>query len=165
MAVTGTVALQSLAIFAILPYWEGVIYEISNDPKRLDLDVIHRYLSEDSYWAQGIPREVVERAVAHSLCFGVYAGSEQVGFARVVSDRATFAYLADVFILPAHRGQGLSKRLMSAVAAHPELQGLRRWMLATADAHGLYHQHGFAALAKPERFMERRETIAYGGDA
>ena len=142
-----------------------MIYEISDDLARLDLGVIHRYLSEDSYWAQGIPRELIERAVAHSLCFGVYAGAVQVGFARVVSDRTTFAYLADVFVLPEHRGQGLSKRLMAAVTAHPELQGLRRWLLATADAHGLYRQHGFAALAKPERFMERREPIAYGGDA
>ena len=140
-------------------------YEIDDDAARLDLDLIHRYLSEDSYWARGIPREVVERAVTHSLCLGVYAGSEQVGFARVVSDRATFAYLADVFVLPAHRGQGLSKRLMAAVTAHPALQGLRRWLLATADAHGLYRQHGFTALARPERFMERRPPIAYGGDA
>ena len=143
----------------------GVTYEISDDPGRLDLDGIHRYLSEDSYWAQKIPREVVARSVAHSLCFGVYADTEQVGFARVVSDRATFAFLADVFILPEHRGRGLSKRLMAAITAHPDLQGLRRWMLATADAHGLYRQYGFAALAKPERFMERRGHVASGGDA
>ena len=142
-----------------------MIYEISDDTARLDLDVVHRYLSEESYWAQRIPRELVARAVAHSLCFGVYAEGAQVGFARVVSDRATFAYLANVFVLPEHRGQGLSKRLMAAVIAHPELQGLRRWMLATADAHDLYRQHGFTALARPERFMERREPIAYGGDA
>ena len=103
--------------------------------------------------------------MAHSLCFGVYAPEGQVGFARVVSDRTTFAYLADVFVLPAHRGRGLSKRLMTAVTAHPELQGLRRWMLATADAHGLYRQHGFAALAQPERFMERRDRIEYSGGA
>lgn len=141
-------------------------YEISDDHARLELDVIHRYLSEESYWAQGIPRALVERAVAQSLCFGVYAeGVGQVGFARVVSDRATFAYLADVFVLPAHRGRGLSKRLMAAVSAHPDLQGLRRWLLATADAHGLYRQHGFTGLARPERFMERREPISYGGDA
>ena len=144
---------------------DQIVYEISDDPARLDLGVIHRYLSVDSYWARGIPRELVERAVAHSLCFGVYAPEGQVGFARVVSDRTTFAYLADVFVLPAHRGRGLSKRLMTAVTAHPELQGLRRWMLATADAHGLYRQHGFAALAQPERFMERRDRIEYGGDA
>ncbi len=142
-----------------------MIYEISDDPGRLDFDVIHRYLSEESYWAQGIPRKLVERSAAHSLCFGVYAETAQVGFARVISDQATFAYLADVFILPAHRGLGLSKRLMAAITAHPDLQELRRWMLATADAHELYRQHGFAALAKPERFMERREQIAYGSDA
>ena len=144
---------------------DEVIYEISSDPARRDLDVVHRYLSEESYWAGGIPRATVERAVAHSLCFGVYAPEGQVGFARVVSDRATVAYLADVFVLSAHRGRGLSKRLMAAVTAHPELQGLRRWMLATADAHGLYRQHGFAALARPERFMERRDWIEYGSGA
>ena len=145
---------------------DEVIYEISSDPARLDLDVVHRYLSEESYWARGIPRALVERAAARSLCFGVYAPEHgQVGFARVVSDQTTFAYLADVFVLPAHRGRGLSKRLMAAVTAHPELQGLRRWMLATADAHGLYRQHGFAALAQPERFMERRDRIEYGGGA
>ena len=144
---------------------KDLVYEISDDPARLDLGVIHRYLSEESYWARRIPRELVARSMAHSLCLGAYAEGEQVGFARVVSDRATFAYLADVFILPAHRGRGLSKRLMAAITAHPELQGLRRWMLATADAHGLYRQHGFTALAKPERFMERRERIAYGGNA
>ena len=117
---TGAVALQILAIFATLVYGDGVIYEISDDPQRLDFGVIHRYLSEESYWARNVPRELVERSAAHSLCFGVYAGAGQVGFARVVSDRATFAYLADVFILPGHRGQGLSKRLMAAVTAHPD---------------------------------------------
>ena len=132
------------------------MYEISTDAARLDLDVIHGFLSRDSYWAQGMPRDLLARALAHSLCFGVYGEDGALaGFARIVSDRATFAYLADVFILPAHRGRGLSKRLMEAVTAHPELQGLRRWMLATADAHGLYRQFGFTPLARPERFMER----------
>ncbi len=140
-------------------------YEISDDPARLNLEMIHRYLSEESYWARGISRELVERSAAHSLCFGVYTGKEQAGLARVISDRATFAYLADVFILPEHRGQGLSKRLMATVTAHPELQNLRRWMLATADAHGLYRQQGFTALGNPERFMERREQSVYGGGA
>ena len=150
---------------------EKVVNEISDQPGRLDLDMVHRYLSEESYWAEGISRELVRRSMAHSLCFGVYArtagGGEtrQVGFARVVSDRATFAYLADVFILPAHRGRGLSKQLVAAVSAHPELQGLRRWMLATADAHGLYRQHGFTPLAEPERFMERRGQMADDGNA
>lgn len=150
------------------------MYEISTDHARLDLDTIHGFLSRDSYWAQEIPHELVERAIAHSLCFGVYlldggkgvesktAADVQVGFARVVTDRATFAYVADVFILPAHRGLGLSKRLMEAVTTHPDLQNLRRWILATADAHGLYRQFGFAPLAKPDRMMERRDRIEYG---
>jgi len=144
-------------------------YLISEDLTKLDLDVIHEFLSEHSYWARGIPREVVARSIANSLCFGVYTiGNEnldsdwsQVGFARVATDRATFAYLADVFILPEHRGQGLSKRLMEAVLAHPDLQGLRRWMLATADAHELYRRFGFAALSQPDRFMQRHDPDVY----
>ena len=129
-------------------------YAISDDPARLDLDVIHRFIGESSYWAQGIPRAVLERALRHSLCWGVYAGAAQVGFARVTTDRATFAYLADVFILPDHRGRGLSKALVAAILAHPELQGLRRWMLVTADAQSLYQSFGFTPVAKPERYME-----------
>ena len=137
-------------------------YEISVDPARLDLAVIYRYLSEEAYWSPGIPREIVERAVANSLCFGVYtAAGAQVGFARLITDRATYAYLADVFVLSEYRGQGLSKRLMEAIIAHPELQGLRRWMLATRDAHSLYARYGFTPLAKPERVMERHDPNAY----
>ena len=144
-------------------------YLISEDATKLDLDLIHKFLSEDSYWARGIPREVVARSIANSLCFGVYALGNanpdsdwrQVGFARVSTDRATFAYLADVFILPEHRGQGLSKRLMEAVLAHPDLQGLRRWMLATADAHELYRRFGFAELSHPDRFMQRHDPDVY----
>lgn len=128
-------------------------YEVSSDPTRLDLDAIHAYLSR-SYWSPDIPRSVVQRAIQHSICFGVYHLREQVGFARVVTDRATFAYLADVFILEAHRGRGLSKKLMASVMAHPDLQGLRRFMLATRDAHGLYRQFGFTDLANPSRIME-----------
>lgn len=128
-------------------------YEISDDKSRLDLDVIHGYLTE-SYWSPGVPRPVVERAIQGSLCFGVYLGRDQVGFARVVTDKATFAYLADVFILEPHRGQGLAQRLMAAICAHPELQGLRRFMLATNDAHGLYARFGFSALANPPAYME-----------
>ncbi len=128
-------------------------YEIHTDPDRLDLDVIHGFLAH-SYWSPGIPRHVVARAIKHSLCFGVYRHGVQVGFARVVSDRATFAYLADVFVLEAHRGIGLSKRLMAAIVAHPDLQGLRRILLGTRDAHGLYRQFGFAPLAQPSRLME-----------
>jgi GNAT superfamily N-acetyltransferase len=128
-------------------------YEISTDKRRLDIAAVHAYLTQ-SYWSPGVPRRVIERAIDGSLCFGVYHQSLQVGFARVISDQATFAYLADVYILEAHRGQGLSKRLMEAVMTHPDLQGLRRFMLATRDAHGLYRQFGFTALKDPSRLME-----------
>jgi len=119
-------------------------YEISTDPSRLDVDAMHAYLTR-SYWSPGIPRETVERAVRHSLCFGVYerAGGRQVGLARVVTDHATFAYLCDVYVLEDHRGHGLGKRLIEAVMAHPALTGARRAVLATRDAHGLYARHGF----------------------
>ena len=143
------------------PAGEDALYTISDDPGLLDLKGVHRYLAEESYWARGIARETVERSVRHSLCFGVYHHGmpgrvAQAGFARVVSDHATFAYLADVFILPEHRGRGLSKRLIATILAHPQLQGLRRWALATRDAHGLYRQFGFEPLLKPENRMERR---------
>jgi GNAT superfamily N-acetyltransferase len=137
-------------------------YVISSDPSWVDVDVVWRFLSEESYWARGVPREIVLKSLAHSISFGVYQiGSlndsesirKQVGFARVASDCATFAYLADVFILTEHRGQGLSKRLMEAVVAHPELQGLRRWLLFTADAHALYEKFGFTRITHPERIM------------
>jgi len=127
---------------------------ISDDKTRLDRTLIHRYLSERSYWAKGVSREIVERSVEHSLCLGIYQAERQVGFARVVTDFATFAWLADVFILEEQRGQGLGKQLVAAVLAHPRLQGLRRLMLGTLDAHGLYAKLGFKPLAQPERFME-----------
>jgi len=127
---------------------------ISTDPARLDFEVIHGYLTT-SYWAKGIPRETVERAARNSLCFGVYTSSgSQIGFARIVSDFATFAYLADVFVLESHRGQGLGKFLMESIKQHPKLQGLRRWTLSTKDAHTLYAQYGFAPLQWPDRYME-----------
>jgi GNAT superfamily N-acetyltransferase len=129
-------------------------YEISTDVHRLDVDVIHKFLAEDSYWALGIPRSIVEQAIGNSLCFGVYHRAEQVGFARVVTDRSTFALLADLFILKAHRGKGLSKWLMRCVVGHEDLQGLRRLLLLTSDAHGLYGQFGFEQLGNPSRFME-----------
>jgi GNAT superfamily N-acetyltransferase len=129
-------------------------YEISHDPARLDIDVIHTFLSEESYWSKGIPRDVVERAIAHSLCFGMYKDGAQVGFARVVSDHATFALLADVFVLDGHRGKGLSKWLMQVVVAHPDLQGLRRLLLLTSDAHELYRKFGFTEIGNAWRFME-----------
>jgi len=129
------------------------LISIDDDRTRLDVAMIHRYLSEESYWARGIARERVERSIAHSHCFGAYDGEAQVGFARVITDYATFAYLADVFVLPSHRGRGVSKQLMAAIRAHPELQELRRWHLVTRDAHALYAQFGFTPLDAPERHM------------
>jgi GNAT superfamily N-acetyltransferase len=128
-------------------------YRITTDAKRLDIDAIHAYLSR-SFWAEGIPRDTVARAIAHSLCFGLFDGDTQVGFARVVTDRATYAYLCDVYVLESHRGQGLGKWLMETVMAHPDLQGLRRFQLVTLDAHGLYRRHGFDTPLQPERQME-----------
>jgi len=135
-------------------------YEISCDPARLDIDAIHEFLS-GSYWAAGIPRSVVERALANSLCFGVYRDGQQVGLARVITDRATFAYLSDVYILPEHRGQGLAKRVLAEVTEHPELQGLRRMLLFTRDAHTLYAKFGFTPLAHPERVMDLLDPDVY----
>ncbi|WP_423149221.1 GNAT family N-acetyltransferase [Rubrolithibacter danxiaensis] len=134
---------------------------ISADKTKLDLSVIHDYLSQDSYWAKGIPLHIVERAIDNSLCFGVYEADKQVGFARVITDCATFAYLADVFILPEYRGKGLSKQLVQYIKSYPDLQGLRRWMLATVDAHGLYEQYGFKVISTPERFMEIKNPNIY----
>lgn len=122
--------------------------------------MIHGFLSRDSYWVAGIHRELVERSIAHSLCFGVYAQARQLGFARVVTDRVGFAYLADVFVVTSARGQGLGKRLVAFVLAHPDLQRIRRFMLATRDAHELYAQHGFTPLADAGRFMERYDADA-----
>ena len=136
-------------------------YRLSTDPSLLDMGLIHRYLSEESYWATGVPREVVERSIQHSLCFGLFFGTDQVGFARTVTDFATFAYLADVFVLEIHRDKGLSKWMMENIVAHPALQGLRRWMLGTKDAHGLYRRFGFTPLADPARFMERHDPEVY----
>jgi GNAT superfamily N-acetyltransferase len=128
-------------------------FTISTDPARLDVAAIHAYLTR-SYWAAGIPPEVVRRSIEGSLCFGVYRGADQVGFARVVTDRATFGYLADVYVLEAHRGHGLGQWLMEFILEHPDLQGLRRFMLVTRDAHGLYSKYGFTPTAHPERIME-----------
>ena len=129
-------------------------YEISADRERLDVDLIHRYLSEESYWARGRTREVVERSIENSLCLGAYVdGGEQVGFARVVTDRSTFAWLADVFVVEAHRGRGVGKLLVEAAIDDPGLTDVYRWLLGTADAHGLYGRYGFRAIRKPERLM------------
>ncbi len=137
--------------------WRRGEYLISTERARLDIRMIHDYLSNSSYWAVGRSLETVERSIEHSLAFGVYAGERQVGFARVITDYATFAWIADVFVLDQFRGQGLGKWLMDVIISHPELQGLRRWVLATKDAHGLYRQFGFAELLRPERWMEMHD--------
>ena len=139
-------------------------FVVSTDPGKIDLEVVYGYLSAESYWAKGIPKETVARALANSLCFGVYeqaAGGRQIGLARVISDYTTFAYLSDVFIRPEYQGQGLGKWLISCVMEHPELQALRRWSLATRDAHGLYGQYGFTALKDPSRWMEYLPPVPY----
>ena len=130
-------------------------FRITTERVELDIPLIHQILSEQTTWAQGIPLVVVQRSIEHSLCFGGFLGGAQVAFARVISDYATFANVVDVFVLPEHRGRGYSKALMSAVLGHPQLQGLRRMMLATADAHGLYAQYGFTAPLYPDSLMER----------
>jgi len=148
---------------------------ISTDPRRLDLDAIQQFLA-NSYWAKGIPREVVARSIEHSLCFGIYdegraqlpppasvarCGAPQVGFARVISDFATFAYLGDVFVLDRYRGRGLGTWMMESIVDHPRLEGLRRWILVTRDAHGLYSKFGFRPVKAPESYMERHRIDAY----
>jgi GNAT superfamily N-acetyltransferase len=134
---------------------------ITNDRSRMDLAVIHGYLAGESYWARNVPLAVLARALDHSLCFAALDGEALAGFARVITDYATFAYLADVFVLPTHRGQGIAKQLMQAVLAHPDLQSLRRWHLVTRDAHPLYAQYGFRELETPDRHMERTKKNAY----
>ena len=135
-------------------------YQISTDRSRLNVTLIHDFL-RSSYWAQGIPRVVVERSIQRSLCFGAFLDRQQVGFARVISDFAVIAYLADVFVVPEHRGRGISKLLMRAIVEHPDLQGLRRFMLVTRDAHGLYTQFGFEPLTHPECFMTVHKPDVY----
>jgi GNAT superfamily N-acetyltransferase len=135
-------------------------YEISCDKARFDIEAIHRFLTQ-SYWSPGVPRTVVERSIGNSLCFAVLLEGQQIAFARVITDKATFAYLADVYVLPEHRGKGLSLRLMEQIIQHPDLQGLRRMMLATRDAHTLYEKFGFKPLAAPERIMEVHNPDVY----
>jgi GNAT superfamily N-acetyltransferase len=128
-------------------------YTISTDRSRFDVEMIYSFLTH-SYWAEGVPRDVVQRSIDNAMCFGVFDGDRQIGFARVITDRATYAYIGDVFILESHRGRGLSKLLMKAIMEHADLQGLRRWSLVTTDAHSLYQQFGFTPLANPKRYME-----------
>jgi GNAT superfamily N-acetyltransferase len=134
---------------------------ISTSRERLDLDVVHGFLT-NCYWAKGIPREVVARSIEHALCFGIYdRDAAQIGFARVISDFATIAYIGDVFVVETHRGRGLGKWLMECILQHPTLQNLRRWILTTRDAHGLYSQVGFVPVKSPERYMERYRPDVY----
>ena len=139
--------------------WRKDSYTISDEQERLQLEVVFEYLAR-AYWSNERPRAVIEKSLQHSLCFGVYQQTQQIGFARVVSDHATFAYLADVFILESHQGHGLGKWLVRTILEHPALQGLRRWMLATRDAHGLYAQFGFAPLEHPDRYMSKFDPKA-----
>jgi GNAT superfamily N-acetyltransferase len=141
---------------------DGTEYCISTDKERLEIGMVHDFLARHSYWARGIPRITVEQSIRNSLCFGVFRSREQIGFARVISDFATIAYLGDVFILPEFRGHGLSKWLMECICSHPCLQNLRRWIVVTGDAHGLYARFGFTQLAHAESFMERHNPNAYG---
>jgi GNAT superfamily N-acetyltransferase len=136
-------------------------YCISTDKSRIDIAAVHEYLSNHSYWSAGIPFETVKRSIEHSLCFGIYKDERQVGFARVITDQATYAYLADVFVVSSERGKGLSKWLMTAILGYPALQGLRRFVLATRDAHGLYEQFGFTVYKDPERLMSRHDPDVY----
>lgn len=134
---------------------------ISTDHSMLDINAIHHFLSVDSYWSKNIPLEKVAAAAAGSLNFGLYHQGRQIGYARIISDYCSIAYLGDVYVLPEYRGKGLSKWMMQTIISHPQLQGLRRWILATKDAHGLYQQFGFTPLAMPERWMERHNKNVY----
>jgi GNAT superfamily N-acetyltransferase len=136
-------------------------YSVSTDKNKLDLSLIHEFLSTQAYWCLNIPFATVKRSVDNSFCFGVYQGDKQVGFARVITDFATIAYLGDVFILPEHRGQGLSKLLVAEIMAHPDLQGMRRWILLTGDAHELYRQYGWKPIVNPNLYMEVANPDVY----
>ena len=141
--------------------WQYDEFTISTDRNRLEIDIIQKFLSEESYWARERTLEQTERAIENSLCFGIYNGENQIGFGRVVTDYATFAYIGDIFVLEEFRGRGISKWLMETIVSHPDLQNLRRWILATRDAHSLYEKFEFAALRFPERWMEKTAPNAY----
>jgi GNAT superfamily N-acetyltransferase len=150
---------QTIQFDSVSEYCNGE-FTVSTDRNRIDLDVVHGFLTE-CYWAKGIPREIVARSIENSLCFGIYAAGKQVGFARVISDYATYAYIGDVFVLESLRGRGLGKWLMECVMQHSRLQGLRRWSLVTSDAHGLYTHFGFESLKKPQNYMELHRPDVY----
>ena len=141
--------------------WQNGKFTVSTDKSRLQIEVIHSFLANDSYWAQARLLEQTQTAIENSICFGVYLDGRQVGFARVISDQATFAYIGDVFVVEEFRGRGLSKWLMEVIVSHPDLQNLRRWVLATRDAHGLYEKFDFRPLKVPDRWMERTAPDAY----
>ena len=141
--------------------WRQGDYLVSDDSSKVSIDAVHRFLSEESNWSKRIPRAIVEKSVANSMCFALLKGDEQIGFARLITDRATIAYLGDVYVLKDHRGKGLSKWLMECVMSHPDLQNLRRWILVTGDAHGLYSRYGFDQLAAPDRYMEKHDPAVY----
>ena len=134
--------------------WTRDSFVISDDRARVDRNLVHRYLRDDSYWSHGVPRDVVDRSIDNSLCLSLFDGDDQVGFARLITDRSTFSFLADVFVLPSHRGRGLARWLVQIVLDHPDLEGQRRILLGTDDAHGLYAQLGFTPLDQTERFMD-----------
>ena len=141
--------------------WQRDEFQVTTDNRRLDLNVVHDFLTHQSDWARGIPRSVLEKSVLNSLCFGLFHGNRQVGFARVISDLATVAYVGDVFVIPEYRGRGLAKWLMECIVRHPDLQNLRRWILVTGDAHGLYRKYGFTALLRPDSYMELHNPNVY----
>jgi GNAT superfamily N-acetyltransferase len=143
-----------MRVFMNESFFQQKGFIISTDPSMIDCEVVYKYLNEESYWSKGIPEGTFETAIRNSFCFGVYQQNKQAGFARVITDKATFAYICDVFILAEFRGMGLSKWLIETIVNHAELQGLRRWLLATADAHGLYNQLGFIPITSAERWME-----------
>lgn len=143
--------------------WKKGEFTITDNQQDLDLKLIHNFL-QNSYWAEGIPQKIMEKSIKNSLSFGLFHHGNQIGFGRTVTDRATFAYLADVFVVKHYQGRGLGKWLVSCILEHRDLQGLRRWMLATADAHGLYEQHGFNPLSKPEMYMEVNKPNHYVGE-
>ena len=141
--------------------WQNGKFTVSTDRSRLQIDMIQSFLADDSYWARTRSLEQTKKAIENSICFGLYLGERQIGFARVISDQATFAYIGDVFVVEEFRGQGLSKWLMEVIVSHPDLQNLRRWVLATRDAHGLYEKFDFGPLKVPARWMERTAPDAY----
>jgi N-acetylglutamate synthase-like GNAT family acetyltransferase len=141
--------------------WRQDEFVVSDDPALVSVDAVHRFLSQESTWSKGIPRERVATSIANSMCFTLLHNGKQIGFARLISDRSTIAYLGDVYVETEWRGKGLSKWLMDCVMSHPELQGLRRWILVTGDAHGLYRKYGFTQLVAPDRYMEKHDPAVY----